>query len=197
MPSVLGELHVRVGGTGPAILFWPSLLMDGSMRAAQAACFTARGYRVVLIDPPGAGASEALTRSFSFDECARCIVQILDALRIERAHWVGNSWGGMIGGTLAARHAERIGVAVLMNATASGAGLRHRVEFPIRAAITRLLGGIRPPLTARVIDAFVSAHDGAGHSRRALRAAVRYRASGRARMRGARQADDRSLHSRP
>ena len=35
VPSVLGELHVRVGGDGPAILFWPSLLMDGTMWTAQ------------------------------------------------------------------------------------------------------------------------------------------------------------------
>ncbi|HET8881172.1 MAG TPA: alpha/beta hydrolase [Solimonas sp.] len=153
--SALGELHVRAGGDGPAILFWPSLLMDGAMWAAQADYFTARGFRVVLIDPPGAGASEALTRHFTFDECARCIVQILDALKIERAHWVGNSWGGMIGGTFAAQHHDRVGVAVLMNATASPAGLRHRIEFPLLARTARLLGGIRAPLTERVIDAFV------------------------------------------
>ncbi|NKF23940.1 alpha/beta fold hydrolase [Solimonas marina] len=151
----LGELLLRVGGTGPAILFWPSLLMDGRMWLAQADYFIGRGYRVVLIDPPGAGGSAPLTRPFSFDECAQCIVQILDALEIERAHWVGNSWGGMIGGTFAAWAPQRIGVAVLMNATASPAGLRHRLEFPLLARVTRALGGIRWPLTETVIDAFV------------------------------------------
>ncbi|WP_436286646.1 alpha/beta fold hydrolase [Solimonas terrae] len=155
VPSVLGALQVRVAGTGPAILFWPSLLMDGTMWRAQAAHFTERGFRVVLIDPPGAGASEALTRHFTFDECVQCIVQILDALQIDRAHWVGNSWGGMIGGTFAARHPQRVGVAVLMNATASAAGWRHRLEFPLLAHAARALGGIRGPLTERVVDAFV------------------------------------------
>jgi 3-oxoadipate enol-lactonase len=153
--TVLGELHVRVGGDGPAIVFWPSLLMDGTMWSAQAAYFAARGYRVVLIDPPGAGSSEPLTRHFTFDECARCIVQILDALKIERTHWVGNSWGGMIGGTFAATYPQRLGVAVLMNATASPAGWRHRLEFPALARVMRLLGGIRGPLVERVVDAFV------------------------------------------
>lgn len=155
--SALGELHVRAGGDvgGAAILFWPSLLMDGTMWSAQAAYFAARGYRVVLIDPPGAGSSEPLRRYFTFDECARCIVQILDALQLRRAHWVGNSWGGMIGGTFAAQHPDRVGVAVLMNATASPAGWRHRLEFPLLARAARLLGGIRAPLTERVIDAFV------------------------------------------
>ncbi len=151
--TVLGRLRVHVGGRGPAILFWPSLMMDGSMWSAQAAHFIRR-HRVVLIDPPGHGDSEALTRRFSFEECARCIVQILDALGIARAHVVGNSWGGMIGGTFAALHPQRLGVAVLMNATASRCGLRQKLEF---AALIRLvlLIGIRGPLVQRVVDAFV------------------------------------------
>lgn len=153
VPTVLGELQLRVGGSGPAILFWPSLLMDGTMWAAQAEAFAAH-HQVVLIDPPGAGGSAPLTRGFTFDECTRCIVQILDALNIERAHWVGNSWGGMIGGTFAAQYPQRIGVAVLMNATAAPAGLRHRIEFPLLARVLRMLGRIRAPLTERVIDAF-------------------------------------------
>ena len=40
--------------------------------------------------------------AFTFDECARCIVDILDSLGVERTHFIGNSWGGMIGGTFAA-----------------------------------------------------------------------------------------------
>src|SRR3546814_12367320 len=61
----------------------------------------------------------------------------------------------MIGGTVAAQYPDRIGAAVLMNATASPAGWRHRIEFPLLAQLGRMLGGIRGPLTERVIDAFV------------------------------------------
>ncbi|HEY9545285.1 MAG TPA: alpha/beta fold hydrolase, partial [Solimonas sp.] len=153
-PTSLGALQVRVGGDGPVIVFWPSLMMDGRMWAAQATHFIGC-HRVVLVDPPGHGGSDALSRNFSFDECARCIVDLLDALQIERTHWVGNSWGGMIGGTVAAQYPDRIGAAVLMNATASPAGWRHRIEFPLLAHLGRMLGGIRGPLTERVIDAFV------------------------------------------
>jgi 3-oxoadipate enol-lactonase len=55
------------------MMFWPSLLMTGDMWAAQADHFGDR-YRVVLVDPPGHGRSEKLTRMFTFDECVRCIV---------------------------------------------------------------------------------------------------------------------------
>lgn len=94
--------------------------MDGSMWSAQQAHFADR-YQVVLVDPPGHGRSEPLTDLFTFDECAHCVTQILDGIGAERAHFVGNSWGGMIGGTLAAHYPSRVISAVLMNCTGSPA----------------------------------------------------------------------------
>lgn len=152
--SCLGGLHVRVGGNGPAILFWPSLLMTGSMWAEQARYFADR-YTVILVDPPGHGDSQALHRMFRFEDCAHSIEQILDTLGIERAHLVGNSWGGMIGGTFAALHPGRAGASVLMNATASRANMRQTVEFRLLTEIVRLLGRFREPLTTRAVKAFV------------------------------------------
>lgn len=152
--SCLGGLHVRVGGNGPAILFWPSLLMTGSMWTEQARYFADR-YTVILVDPPGHGDSQALHRMFRFEDCAHSIEQILDTLGIERAHIVGNSWGGMIGGTFAALHPGRAGASVLMNATASRANMRQTVEFRLLTEIVRLLGKFREPLTTRAVKAFV------------------------------------------
>ncbi|MCW2686315.1 MAG: putative hydrolase or acyltransferase of alpha/beta superfamily, partial [Mycobacterium sp.] len=152
--TVLGSVRVQVSGTGEPILFWPSLLMTGDMWAAQAEHFGSR-RRVILVDPPGHGGSESLTAMFTFEECARCIVDILDALEIDRAHYVGNSWGGMIGGTFAATHPDRIGRAVLMNCTASPARTPQKIEYGILLRIARLLGGIRPPLTQSVLNAFL------------------------------------------
>jgi pimeloyl-ACP methyl ester carboxylesterase len=40
---------------------------------------------------------------------------------VRRAHFVGNSWGGMVGAMFAALYPERIASAVLMNCTASPA----------------------------------------------------------------------------
>ncbi|MCY1277140.1 3-oxoadipate enol-lactonase 2 [compost metagenome] len=153
VPTCLGILRVRSCGEGQPIVFWSSLLMSGRMWGAQAQYFSSH-YRVILIDPPGHGDSQALTQGFDFAQCAQCLVQVLDALAINRAHYVGNSWGGMIGGTFAATYPERIGAAVLMNCTASAAGLRHRLEFPVLAAISKLLGGMRGPLIGPVIRAF-------------------------------------------
>ncbi len=150
----LGRLRVQVDGGGEPMLFWPSLLMTGDMWRAQAEYFGPQ-RRVILVDPPGHGGSEKLTAPFGFDDCAGCVVDILDGLEIERAHFVGNSWGGMIGGTFAALYPDRVGRAVLMNCTASAAGLRQKLEYGFLLRVAKLLGGIRPPLTRSVLKAFL------------------------------------------
>jgi 3-oxoadipate enol-lactonase len=152
--TVLGRIQVRIRGSGDAMMFWPSLLMTGDMWGAQADHFSG-DHQVILVDPPGHGGSQKLTAPFTFDECARCIVDILDALGVERTHFVGNSWGGMIGGTFAAAYPDRIGRAVLMNCTASAAGTRQKIEYGFLFQIAKLLGGIRPPLTRSVLKAFL------------------------------------------
>lgn len=135
-------------------MFWPSLLMTGDMWSAQADHFGAT-HRVILVDPPGHGGSQKLTAPFTFDDCARVIVDILDSLGVDRTHFVGNSWGGMIGGTFAATYPDRIGRAVLMNCTGSAAGIRQKVEYGLLLRVAKLLGGIRGPLTGSVLKAFL------------------------------------------
>ncbi|CDO86499.1 putative hydrolase, alpha/beta fold protein [Mycobacterium triplex] len=153
--TVLGKIRVQVSpGTGPAVLMWPSLLMTGDLWAGQAARFGARN-RLVLIDPPGHGGSEPLSAMFSFTECARCVVDLMDGLGIDKAHFVGNSWGGMIGATFAALHPDRLDRAVLMNCTASKAGFAQQVKYAAMLRLSRMLGGVRPPLTRSVIRGFV------------------------------------------
>jgi len=152
--TCLGRLRVKVGGSGPALMFWPSLLMSASMWDAQADYFGER-FQVVLVDPPGHGDSEALRGTFSFEQCAQCVVQILDALNIERTHYVGNSWGGMIGGTFVALYPDRVGAAVLMNCTGSAANLRQKIEYAVFIRLVRTLGGIPPRLSFLPVRAFV------------------------------------------
>ncbi|WP_101950563.1 alpha/beta fold hydrolase [Mycobacterium sp. 3519A] len=152
--TVLGKVHIRTSGSGEPIMFWPSLLMTGDLWAAQADHFGA-DHQVILVDPPGFGKSQKLTAAFTFDQCARCIVDILDDLGLDRTHLVGNSWGGMIGGTFAATYPERIGSAVLMNCTGSAAGFAQKMEYGLLLQMGRVLGGIRPPLTRSVLKAFL------------------------------------------
>jgi 3-oxoadipate enol-lactonase len=152
--TALGTLRVQVGGTGAPIVFWPSLLMTGDMWHAVADDLVAR-WQVVLVDPPGQGGSQPLTDMFTFADCVRCIVDILDGLGIDRAHFVGNSWGGMIGATFAATQPERIGRAVLMNATAGRASVRQKVQFAMLLQMAQWQGEIGSLLTRSVLKAFL------------------------------------------
>jgi 3-oxoadipate enol-lactonase len=152
--TVLGRIRLQVGGSGSPVVLWPSLLMTGDMWHGVAAGLIAN-HQVALVDPPGQGGSQPLTDYFSFDDCARCVADILDGLGLDKAHFVGNSWGGMIGATFAATYPERVGGAVLMNCTAGRASLRQKVEFAMLLTVASWTGEIGPLLNRPVLKAFL------------------------------------------
>ena len=154
VPTVLGRVQVTVAGEGPAMILWPSLLMTGSLWAAQLEHFAATNT-LIAVDPPGHGGSARLGATFSFEDCARTIEQILDDLDLDAAHVIGNSWGGMIGATFAATRPERTRSCVLMNCTASPASRRQKLDYGFLALAARLRGGIKPPLTSSAVDSFL------------------------------------------
>ncbi|UMB68063.1 alpha/beta fold hydrolase [Mycobacterium paraterrae] len=152
--TALGRIRLQVGGSGTPIVFWPSLLMTGDMWYGVADRLIA-DHQVVLVDPPGQGGSQPLTGLFGFDDCARCVADILDGVGLDKAHFVGNSWGGMIGATFAATYPGRVGGAVLMNCTAGRASLRQKIEFAILLQTAKWTGGIGPLLIRPVLKAFL------------------------------------------
>jgi 3-oxoadipate enol-lactonase len=152
--TVLGTVRVQIAGAGAPIMFWPSLLMSGDMWHGVADHLVARS-QVVLVDPPGHGGSQPLTNMFTFGDCARCVVDILDGIGLHQAHFVGNSWGGMIGATFAAIYPDRIGRAVLMNCTAGAAGVRQRAQFAMLLRLAKWSGEFGPVLIRSVLKAFL------------------------------------------
>ena len=107
-------------GLGTQLIAWP---MDFCRRLATA------GYRVIRYDNRDVGLSSkfesggvpdaraALLRSllhlpvkapYRLEDMAQDAVGLMDALKIDRAHVVGASLGGMIGQLLASRHAARV-----------------------------------------------------------------------------------------
>jgi len=122
VPTDFGDIAVRVGGDEhkPAMVFWPSLLLDASMWAYQFRHF-ASDYHIVLVDPPGICKSAPLRRVISVDQSVTCLIQILDFLQIERCIVVGNSWGSLIAAVLAAKFPQRLLAAVITNGTAAPA----------------------------------------------------------------------------
>ena len=97
---------------GPVLLLSNSLGTDAGMWAPQMAAFAAR-FRVLRYDSRGHGASDAPPGAYSMDRLGRDVVELLDALGIERVHFCGLSKGGMVGQWLGARAPDRVDRLVL------------------------------------------------------------------------------------
>lgn len=67
----------------------------------------ARGWRVLRLNMRGHGGSDPDAHGCSISDLASDVVRSLDALNIERAHFVGVSIGGMIGQVLGIQHPAR------------------------------------------------------------------------------------------
>jgi 3-oxoadipate enol-lactonase len=74
--------------------------------------------RIVRYDSRGHGASVANQGPYSVERLARDALAIMDALGIERAHWLGLSMGSIVGLWLLVHARERIGRAVLASTAA-------------------------------------------------------------------------------
>jgi len=87
-------------------------------------------FRVVRYDTRGHGASSVPVGAYSIDRLGRDVIELLDALRIERAHFLGLSLGGFVGQWLGIHAPERIDRLILSN-TASYLGPAHQWDQTI------------------------------------------------------------------
>src|ERR1700730_19179511 len=78
----------------------------------------AEHFRVMRYDSRGHGASVANQGPYSVEGLGRDALAIMDALGIERVHWLGLSMGSIVGLWLLIHARERIGRAVLASAAA-------------------------------------------------------------------------------
>lgn len=91
----------------PVITFSNSLATTYRMWDGQAAALSSR-YRVVRYDTRGHGATDAPDEPYTMELLAEDAAAMLDALGIEKTHWVGLSMGGMIGQILALDCPDRL-----------------------------------------------------------------------------------------
>ncbi len=112
------RLHVAEEGRGDAVVLVHAIGCDMRMWDDVAPMLAER-FRVIRVDVRGHGASPAPPRPYALGQLAGDVAGALDRLRVERAHWVGLSMGGMIGQAFALDHASRLGHLVLANTTSS------------------------------------------------------------------------------
>ncbi|CAN0484803.1 unnamed protein product, partial [Phaeothamnion confervicola] len=91
-----------------------SLGTNLSMWDDQAAEF-AKHFRLVRYDRRGHGQSDAPKGPYSMERFGRDVINVLDALGIEKTNWCGLSMGGMVGQWLGANAPDRIEKLILSN----------------------------------------------------------------------------------
>lgn len=107
--------HRRPGA--PVLVLSPSLGTTMALFDPQLEAF-GEHFSVLCYDPRGHGASDAPQGGYSLDRLGRDVVELLDALQIEKAHFLGVSLGGMTGQWLGYRAPERIESLILANTSA-------------------------------------------------------------------------------
>lgn len=94
----------------------------------------AEHFRVVLIDNRGIGQSDAPEGPYTTSEMASDVVAVLDEVRIQRAHVLATSLGGMVAQELACQHPQRVERLVLVASTPGG-----KEAYPMPERTQRLL----------------------------------------------------------
>jgi pimeloyl-ACP methyl ester carboxylesterase len=111
---------ILIRGLGTQLIDWPMPFIDGLVN---------KGFRVVYFDNRDVGLSEklenagvpdmaemmtkmmsgeAISPPYTVDDMALDVIGLMDVLKIETAHIVGISMGGMIAQILAVNHAQRL-----------------------------------------------------------------------------------------
>ena len=114
-------IHVRVGGSGPAVVLLHGFGDTGDMWAPLAAELV-RDHRVVVPDLRGMGLSSKPEGGYDKKTQALDVADVLDALKIEKADLVTHDIGNMVGYAFAAQFPARVTRWVAMDAPVPGIG---------------------------------------------------------------------------
>lgn len=106
--------HVRDVGTGEALLLLHAFPLNGAMWQAQIDAFCSH-YRLIVPDLPGFGASTLAVDSYTLDDVADWLIDILDKRNLQQVIVVGVAMGGYITFALQRRYPERLKALILAN----------------------------------------------------------------------------------
>jgi len=111
----------RLGGQGPPLLLLHGFLCDSRCWRRQLAELSDQ-FTVVARDAPGAGSSSDPPDPFTITDWSRCLAHLLDLLRIEQAHVLGLSWGGVLAQEFYRLYPERVSRLILADTYAGWKG---------------------------------------------------------------------------
>ncbi len=159
-----GGVAYTVRGSGPPVL-WMSGYVVPVSAFDEVLDEIADSFTVVAVDHRGSGASRTLPLPTTTGTMAGDALSVLDRLRIDSAHVVGSSLGGMVAQELAIIAPHRVRSLALCSTTAGGVGAKtppaRDILRELKEAGSRVPGGrIRVhPLGALHQAAAAATHD--------------------------------------
>jgi 3-oxoadipate enol-lactonase len=173
------QLNYTIDGAGPWLVMSHSLACNLEMWDPQMDALK-RAYQVLRFDTRGHGGSDAPAGAYSLEQLADDLHGLLQALKVERPHFVGLSMGGMIGMTYALKYPGRLRSLVLCDTssrlgpevqpiwddrikTASEKGMEPLVEPTLKRWFTEAMVSRRPPVLDKVA-AMIRATPPAGYA---------------------------------
>ena len=109
-----GYIHYRSIGEGPAIML-AHINQQSSALYLELMQALAPRMRAIAVDYPSHGHSDHIAWQPTIGTYARCIVEVMDALHLDRAAALGEAVGAAVATELGCSHAERIDRVVLVN----------------------------------------------------------------------------------
>lgn len=113
-----------IHGSGPGVSAWANWRLTIPALSPH--------VRVIAPDVVGFGFTERVVDSYDLDTWTEHVLGVLDALGVDRAHVVGNSFGGSLALSLAIRHPDRVRRLGLMGAVG--------LDFPITPGLDAVWG---------------------------------------------------------
>ena len=114
-------IHVRIGGSGPAVVLLHGYGDTGDMWAPLATELV-RNHTVIAPDLRGMGLSAIATDGFTKKNQAEDVALVLDAVHIHDAVVIGHDIGNMVAFAFAEAHPDRTTRLVMMDAPVPGVG---------------------------------------------------------------------------
>jgi pimeloyl-ACP methyl ester carboxylesterase len=109
-----GHIHWRACGSGPVVML-SHINQQSSALMIELLQALGRDFRAIAIDYPSHGHSDHIDWQPAIEDYARCVIEVMEALGIERAVAMGEAVGAATSIALGARWPQRIDKVVLIN----------------------------------------------------------------------------------
>ncbi len=132
-----------INGTGEPLLLLHGALVSRAMWQPQLAALSAY-YQVITCDLPAHGDSPDVPGDYTIVKLSDAVIDLLDALNIQRTHVCGHSLGGMVAQQLAVSHGTRIHKLILAE---TAFGTQNTCWERLQTLVGRPFLWVTPPRT--------------------------------------------------